>query len=119
VTRRLWRPATVLVCVAGAVFALAQGKFLAPSEPAGVARAASIAPGDASRGRAIFVAHCAGCHGVGGTGGVGPRLAGAGLRSSLIQARIERGAGVMSAGLVTGAAEADVLAYVLEITAQK
>ena len=31
----------------------------------------------------------------------------------------ERAARVMSAGLVTGAAEADVLAYVLEITAQK
>jgi hypothetical protein len=54
-----------------------------------------------------------------GNGGVGPRLAGAGLPSGLIQARIERGAGVMPAGLVTGAAEADVLAYVLEITSQK
>ena len=32
--RRLWRPVTALVCVAGAVFAVAQGQLLAPAAPA-------------------------------------------------------------------------------------
>lgn len=115
--RRLWRPLTLLLCVAGAVFALAQGRFLAPSAPAGVGAAASIKPGDAYQGELVFVETCAGCHGDGGVGGgVGPRLAGAGLSAALIQSRIERGAGTMPAGLVEGKSEADVLAYVIGIT---
>jgi mono/diheme cytochrome c family protein len=116
----LWRPLTVLVCVAGAVFALAHGTFLAPAAPTGAGAAASIEPGDAYQGEIVFVGHCAGCHGDGGAGGgVGPRLAGAGLSPGLIQDRIEQGAGVMPAGLVKGKAEADVLAYVIGITAPK
>ena len=111
--RRVWRPLTLLLCVAGAVFALAQGRFLAPSAPAGVGAAASIKPGDAYQGELVFVETCAGCH---GNGGVGPRLAGAGLSAALIQSRIERGAGTMPAGLVEGKSEADVLAYVIGIT---
>ena len=118
--RRFWRPLTVLVCVAGAVFALAQGHFLAPSSPTAAGAAASIAPGDAYQGEIVFVATCAGCHGDGGVGGgVGPRLAGSGLSAALIQARIEQGRGVMPAGLVDGAGEADVLAYVMDVTATK
>jgi mono/diheme cytochrome c family protein len=114
--RRLWRPATALVCVAGAVFALAQGQFLAPSASTGAA--ASVAPGDAARGRAIFAQTCAGCHGdTGAGGGVGPKLAGAGLSPALVQATIENGAGVMPAGLVQGRSEADVIAYVVSIGA--
>jgi mono/diheme cytochrome c family protein len=118
--RRFLRPLTVLVCVAGAAFALAQGRFLAPSAPTGAGAAASIAPGDAYQGELVFVATCAGCHGEGGVGGgVGPPLAGAGLSGALIQARIEGGAGAMPAGLVDGTSEADVLAYVMGITAEK
>jgi mono/diheme cytochrome c family protein len=110
----------MLVCVAGAVFALAQGHFLAPAAPVAVGAAASITPGDAYQGEIVFVATCAGCHGDGGTGGgVGPRLAGSALSAALIQARIEGGAGVMPAGLVHGAKEADVLAYVMSIAAAK
>jgi mono/diheme cytochrome c family protein len=117
--KRLLRPATLLLCVAGAVFALAQGRFLAPSVPSGAGAAATIAPGDPYQGEVVFVATCAGCHGDGGGGGgVGPRLVEAGLSAALIQSRIERGAGVMPAGLVTGKKEADVLAYVIGITAK-
>ena len=117
--RRLWRPVTLLVCVAGAVFALSQGGLLAPSAPSGSGAAATIELGDAYQGELVFVATCAGCHGDGGAGGgIGPRLVGAGLSAALIQARIERGAGVMPAGLVGGKAEADVLAYVIGITAK-
>ena len=80
VRRRPWRPLTVLVGVAGAVFALAKGRLLAPAGPTGAGAAASIEPGDAYQGEIVFVGHCAGCHGDGGSGGgVGPRLAGAGL----------------------------------------
>ena len=116
--RRLWRPATMLVCVAGAAFALAQAQLLAPSPPAGAATA--IAPGSTQLGAAVFAATCAGCHGEAGVGGdVGPRLAGTGLPAALIQSRIDGGAGIMPAGLVQGTREADVLAYVLSITAAK
>jgi mono/diheme cytochrome c family protein len=115
--RRLWRPVTLLLCVAGAVFALAQGHFLAPSVPTGAGAAATIALGDPYQGEVVFVATCAGCHGDGGTGGgVGPRLAGAGLSAALIQSRIEDGAGIMPAGLVEPTRVADVLAYVVGIT---
>lgn len=117
--RRLWRPVTLLLCVAGAVFALAQGRFLSPSAPTGAGEAASIEPGDPYLGELEFVATCAGCHGDGGAGGgIGPRLAGAGLSAALIQSRIERGAGAMPSGLVEGKGEADVLAYVIGITAK-
>lgn len=117
--RRLWRPVTMLVCVTGAVFALAQAQLLAPSPPAGAA-ATAIAPGSAQLGAPVFAATCAGCHGEAGVGGdVGPRLAGTGLPAALIQSRIDGGAGIMPAGLVQGTREADVLAYVLSITAAK
>jgi mono/diheme cytochrome c family protein len=117
--RRLWRPVTLLLCVAGAVFALAQGSFLSPSVSTGAGAAAAIALGDPYQGELVFVATCAGCHGDGGVGGgIGPRLAGAGLSAALIQARIERGAGTMPAGLVEATSEADVLAYVIGITAK-
>jgi mono/diheme cytochrome c family protein len=116
--RRLWKPLTVLVCVAGAVFALAEGHLLSPATPSG--GAATITPGDAAHGAAVFATTCAGCHGQGGAGGgIGPRLAGTGISAALIQDRIEHGAGAMPAGLVKGTNEADVLAYVLGISASK
>jgi mono/diheme cytochrome c family protein len=115
--RRLWKPVTALVCVSGAVFAVAQGQLLAPAAPTG--KAAAIAPGNADSGKAVFAETCAGCHGDGGAGGVGPKLAGAGLTAALVQERIDSGAGVMPAGLVQGAREADVIAYVVSIGAAK
>jgi mono/diheme cytochrome c family protein len=112
--RRLWKPVTALVCVSGAVFAVAQGQFLAPAAPA------SIAPGNVESGMAVFAATCAGCHGDGGAGGgVGPKLAGAGLPAALVQERIDNGSGVMPADLVEGTREADVVAYVVSIAAAK
>ena len=45
--RRLWRPATALVCVSGAVFAISQGQLLAPAAPA---TTAAIAPGNGRKG---------------------------------------------------------------------
>ena len=109
--RRLWKPLTVLVCVAGAVFALAEGHLLSPATPNG--GAATLTPG-----AAVFATTCAGCHGQGGAGGgIGTRLAGSGISAALIQDRIEHGAGAMPAGLVKGTNEADVLAYVLGISA--
>lgn len=112
--RTLWRPAVVLVCVSGAVFALAQGRFLAPATPAG---GGPVALGDAYNGELVFEATCAGCHGMAGAGGeIGPRLAGAQLDAAHIQARVERGAGTMPGGLVEQAEVADVVAYVLAIT---
>jgi len=116
--RRLWRPVTALVCVSGAVFAVAQGELLAPSTPSGTAVA--LAPGNAANGKAVFAETCAGCHGdAGAGGGVGPKLAGAGLTAAIVQARIDSGAGVMPAGLVEGTREADVIAYVVSIGAAK
>ena len=114
-SRRLWRPVVVLACVAGAVFALAQGAFLAPQAPAG----GPVKLGDAYQGEIVFEGTCAGCHGTGGSGGgVGPKLAGAGLPAALIQARIASGAGAMPGGLVAAAEQPDVVAYVLGITAK-
>ena len=114
--RKLWRPAVVLVCVSGAVFALAQGQFLAPAAPVG---GGPVTLGDAYNGELVFEATCAGCHGTGGTGGgIGPKLAGAELTAAHIQSRVERGAGTMPGGLVEQAEVADVVAYVLGISAK-
>jgi mono/diheme cytochrome c family protein len=112
--RKLWRPAVVLVCVAGAVFALAQGQFLAPATPAG---SGTVTLGDAYNGELVFEATCAGCHGTAGTGGgIGPTLAGAELDADLIQSRVEQGAGTMPGGLVEQAEVGDIVAYVLGIS---
>jgi hypothetical protein len=43
-------------------------------------------------------------------------LAGAGLDAETVSATVEQGAGVMPAGLVSGQAEADVVAYVVSIS---
>lgn len=114
--RTLWRPAVVLVCVSGAVFALAQAQFLAPATPPG---SGPVTLGDAYNGELVFEATCAGCHGTAGVGGgIGPQLAGTELDAALIQSRIEQGAGTMPGGLVEQAKVADVVAYVLGITAK-
>jgi hypothetical protein len=47
---------------------------------------------------------------------VGPRLSGSELDATTIASTIEQGAGVMPPALVTGAEEADVVAYVLSIS---
>jgi ubiquinol-cytochrome c reductase cytochrome c subunit len=110
---RLWRPLAGGAVVVVAVFALAKAQLFEPS----AVKAAG--PGDATAGQAVFESKCAGCHGVGGEGGSpGPRLVGSGLTAADITTRVEQGAGVMPAGLVSGQDEADVVAYVVSITSQ-
>ncbi len=111
--RRLWRPLVVGTVIAVAVFALAEAQIFAPS----ASPAPTASSGDVQHGKAVFAATCAGCHGMGGVGGVGPRLVGTGLTAAEVSDRVERGAGVMPAGLVSGQDEADVVAYVVSISA--
>jgi mono/diheme cytochrome c family protein len=111
------RPLALLAIVAVAVFALAEAHVLKPSTPK--AAGSSVKLGDVYRGETVFQQECAGCHGNGGQGGgVGPKLAGAALTPAAVKAQIDRGGGVMPAGLVSGGDEADVLAYVASIAAQ-
>jgi mono/diheme cytochrome c family protein len=104
------RPLLLLACVSAAVFALALGAFLSPSAPS--AGGSEVVLGDLYRGEVLYGQTCASCHGAGGEGGVGPALAGSGLTPAQVKAQIDRGGGVMPAGLVTGRDEEDVLAWV-------
>jgi mono/diheme cytochrome c family protein len=112
--RRLWRPLVVGAVIVIAVFVLAKARIFEPSAPA----TTTTAPGDPARGATIFADTCSGCHGEGAVGGdPGPRLVGSGLDAEKIEARIEQGVGVMPAGLVSGQDEADVVAYVVSVSA--
>ena len=114
---KVLRPLTVLAIVAAIVFALAEAHVLKPSVPK--AAGSSVRLGDVYRGETVFQQKCAGCHGDAGKGGgVGPALAGSALTPAAVKAQIDRGGGVMPAGLVSGQDEADVLAYVASIAAQ-
>ncbi len=111
---RGWRPILAGAAVVVLTFVLAQAQVFAPSEPSGV----STAAGDVDRGDAVFQRDCAGCHGESGEGGgVGPALAGAGLDADAVTAAVRQGRGVMPAGIVSGQDEADVVAYVVSISA--
>jgi mono/diheme cytochrome c family protein len=108
--RLVYIPAGLFALVAVTVFVLAQ---LHPAKP-GLKAVASkdIALGDAKHGAVLFASTCAGCHGQNGTGGgIGPRLSGSGVSLGVAKATIDGGNSVMPPGLVKGAAEADVLAY--------
>ncbi len=93
---------------------------LHPAQP-GVPKAVAgsvIELGDTYRGETVFGQTCAGCHGELGKGGSsGPRQNGSPITLELVKARIDAGKGVMPAGLVSGAAEKDVLAYVASMIA--
>jgi mono/diheme cytochrome c family protein len=110
---RIWRPVLVGLAVALATFGLAKAQIFEPS----AATDEPVAAGDAEQGADVFARSCAGCHGPGGTGGSGPALMGTGLEAAFVTERVREGAGVMPAGLVTGQDEADVVAYVVSITA--
>jgi mono/diheme cytochrome c family protein len=108
--RRLWRPLLVGALVVVCVFALAKARVFEP------ATTSVSGPGDDKAGALVFARTCAGCHGEGGVGGSpGPRLVGSGLTAAQVKERVEQGAGVMPAGLVSGKEEADVVAYVVSI----
>ena len=110
---RIWRPVLVGAAVALGTFALAKAQIFEPSAAAD----GPAAVGDVERGVVVFEGSCAGCHGAGGNGGSGPALAGSGLDAALVTERVRQGAGVMPGGLVTGQEEADVVAYVVSISA--
>ena len=73
-------------------------------------------PGNAVKGAQIFAQKCASCHGAGGKGGTAPKIAGEPILYDTAKARIDGGGSGMPAGLVTGQDEADVLAYVAQIS---
>ena len=101
-------PLALFAVVSGTVFTLAN---LHPAKPEATA-AGAVTLGDVKRGQIVFKETCASCHGRSAQGGVGPRLAGAHLTPEQVKAQIDNGGGIMPAHLVTGAREADVLAYV-------
>jgi cytochrome c oxidase cbb3-type subunit 3 len=110
---RGWRPILVGGAVVVGTFALAKAQIFEPGVPA----ASLAATGDAGRGAMVFAQNCAGCHGSAGAGGgVGPTLADAGINAATVTAAVQQGRGVMPAGLVSGQAQADVVAYVVSIS---
>jgi mono/diheme cytochrome c family protein len=100
-------PLVLFVVVSGTVFTLAN---LHPAKPEATTGAVTL--GDVQRGQIVYKKTCASCHGGNAQGGVGPRLAGTHLTSAQVKAQIDNGGGIMPAHLVTGAHEADVIAYV-------
>jgi mono/diheme cytochrome c family protein len=110
--RRGWRPILIGGAVAVGTFALAHAQIFAPSAPAG-----GTAAGDVSRGETIFESECAACHGDGGIGGgVGPALFETGLDAAEVSDAVQRGRGVMPAGIVSGQEQTDVVAYVVSVS---
>ena len=114
--RLLLVPALLFLVFAGTAFALAKWH---PASPSAAAATGPIkATGNATAGAAAFARNCAGCHGVAGKGGgAGPKLAGAAIPLAAAKAQIDTGGGIMPAGLVKGAQEDDVLAYLKTIFA--
>ncbi len=107
-------PLVLLVAVSGATFGLAKWHPAKPGLPK--IAAGSIKLGDQYRGETIFSTTCASCHGQNGKGGgIGPRLAGLPISIARVKAQIDAGGSTMPAGLVKGADEEDVLAYVATI----
>jgi mono/diheme cytochrome c family protein len=103
-------PLVLFVVVSATVFTLAK---LHPASPATASGPVKL--GDVARGRAVYLQKCAPCHGQQAEGKVGPRLAGASITAEQARAQIDDGGGIMPARLVTGGAEADVLAYLKTI----
>jgi mono/diheme cytochrome c family protein len=99
-------PLVLFVVVSAGVFTLAKLHPASPSTASG-----PVKLGDAARGRAVYLQKCAPCHGQQAEGKVGPKLAGVQLTAEEARAQIDNGGGIMPARLVTGGAEADVLAY--------
>ena len=115
--RLLVVPAVLFLLFAGTAFGLAKAHVASPGTPSA---AGSVAVGDPYNGETVFQGSCASCHGAGGKGGgVGPRLKGAAISLGAAKAQIDNGGGVMPAGLVSGAKERDVLAYLATIFAKQ
>jgi cytochrome c551 len=107
-------PLVLFAVVSASAFTLAKLHPAKPETP--VTASGPVALGDAQRGQAIFKQTCGGCHGVNAQGGVGPKLAGSQVTAAAAKTQIDNGGGIMPAHLVSGAREADVLAYLATIT---
>ncbi len=110
-------PIVLFVVVVGTVFTLAK---LHPASPSvSKAAAGEVQLGDPYNGETVFQQSCASCHGDGGKGGgEGPRLVGDPITLAAVKGQIEGGGSLMPAGLVSGKAERDVLAYLAGIVAR-
>jgi mono/diheme cytochrome c family protein len=116
--RLIFIPAALFAVVVITVFVLAQLHLAKPELRAVASK--DVALGDARHGAVLFANTCAGCHGANGTGGgVGPALNGSGISLGVAKATIDNGNSVMPPGLVKGADEADVLAYLETIRLRK
>ena len=105
-------PAALFVVVTASAFTLAKLHLARPVLP----KSGSVKLGDSYRGETIFSTTCAGCHGQAGAGGgIGPKLSGAAISLAALKAQIDNGGGAMPPSLVSGAREADVLAYLSTI----
>jgi mono/diheme cytochrome c family protein len=111
-------PALLLVCVSGAALGLA---LLHPAKPGtpSAAPGEAVELGDPVRGGDVYILECASCHGLSGEGHIGPPLDGNPISLAEAQAVIESGAGTMPGGLVSGAQERDLLAYLQTILAEQ
>jgi len=116
--RLVFIPVALFAVVVITVFVLAQLHLAKPEIKA--VESKDITLGDPKHGAVLFANTCAGCHGPNGTGGgIGPELAGSGLSLGVVKATIDGGNSVMPPGLVKGADEADVLAYLDTILLRK
>jgi mono/diheme cytochrome c family protein len=104
------------VGVSAAVFLLAR---LALAEPSAPETSGDVVLGDAYRGQIVYSQSCASCHGATGEGGIGPALQGNPISIEATKAQIDSGSGTMPAGLVSGAQEEDLLAYLATILASE
>jgi len=109
------RPLALLVVVSAVVFTYAQLHLARPGVP-DAAAGTKIALGDSYRGSIAFDQTCKACHCEGGKGGgIGPRLIGDRISLAAVKQQIDAGGGSMPPGLVKGAAERDVLAFVATV----
>jgi mono/diheme cytochrome c family protein len=116
--RLVYIPAALFAVVAISVFVLAQLQLAKPELKPVASKDVTL--GDAKRGATLFASTCAGCHGPNGTGGgIGPRLNGSEISLGAAKATIDGGNAVMPPGLVKGADEEDVLAYLNRILSTK
>jgi len=108
-------PAYTFLLLSGAVFTLGQLHLAKPGLPSAAA-GTKIAIGDSYRGSVAFDQTCGSCHGAGGKGGaIGPRLIGDRISLAAVKQQIDAGGGAMPPGLVKGAAERDILAFMATI----
>jgi cytochrome c551 len=109
------RPLALFIVISGAVFTLAQLHLAKPGLPSAAA-GTKIAIGDSYRGSIAFDQTCGSCHGSGGKGGaIGPRLIGDRISLAAVKQQIDAGGGAMPPGLVKGASERDILAFMATI----